>query len=331
MAQAEDFTFVVSNADAGIRLDTYLSQRVFELTRSQIKKLVQEGLILVNQFPSKPAAILRKGDLVNGSIPPPRRLDVIPQDIPLDILYEDSWIVVINKPAGMVVHPGAGIDSGTLVNALLFHCRDLSQINGVIRPGVVHRLDKNTSGVMVAAKNATAHHHLSAQFRTRQIEKRYVALVHGEIREWEGVIEAPLGRHPKERKRISIHTRKGRNAITQWRVIERFKGFTLLEVIPKTGRTHQIRAHLSSQGHPIVGDPEYRRGKWVERIRDPETRDRIGALKRQALHSERLGFIHPRGGEFMEFNAPLPDDMAGIIQFLSQGDRGLHPEREGRR
>ncbi|UCD70579.1 MAG: RluA family pseudouridine synthase [Syntrophobacterales bacterium] len=331
MAQAEDFTFVVGNSDAGMRLDTYLSQRVFELTRSQIKKLVQERRILLNRLPSRPAMRLREGDVVTGAIPPPRRLEVVPQDIPLDILNEDPWIIVINKPAGMVVHPGAGIDSGTLVNALLFHCRDLSQINGVIRPGIVHRLDKNTSGVMVAAKNAAAHHHLSIQFKTRQIRKRYIALIHGEMRGCEGVIEASLGRHPKERKRTSIHTRKGRNALTQWRVIKRFKGLSLLEVIPKTGRTHQIRAHLSSQGHPIVGDPEYCRGKWIERIRDPQIRDRIGMLKRQALHSECLCLVHPRSGEFMEFNAPLPDDMAGIIQFLSQHGEGHPSEGKGGR
>ena len=318
MAQAEDFRFVVGNADAGMRLDTYLSQRVVELTRSQIKKLVQEQGILVNHRPSKPATRLRRGDVITGSIPPPRRLDVIPQDIPLDILYEDPWIIVINKPVGMVVHPGAGIDSGTLVNALLFHCRDLSQINGIIRPGIVHRLDKNTSGVMVVAKNARAHDHLSAQFKARRVRKRYIALIHGEMKQSEGIIEAPLGRHPRERKRISIHTRTPRSAITQWRVMKRFKGFSLLEVIPKTGRTHQIRAHLSSRGHPILGDPEYCRARWVEGIRDPGVREGIGALKRQALHSERLGFIHPRSGEFVEFSAPLPRDMAEIIQFLSQ-------------
>lgn len=331
MAQAENFTFVVGDSDAGIRLDTYLSQRVFELTRSQIKKLLQEHLILLNHLPSKPAVRLRKGNVVTGSIPPPRRLDVIPQDIPLDILHEDPWIIVVNKPAGMVVHPGAGIDSGTLVNALLFHCSDLSQINGVIRPGIVHRLDKKTSGVMVAAKNAMAMHHLSLQFKKRQVRKRYIALVHGEMRESQGVIEAPLGRHPKERKRISVHTRKGRSAITQWRVIKRFKGLSLLEVIPKTGRTHQIRAHFSSRGHPIVGDPEYCRGKWIQRITDSQVRERISALGRQALHSERLGFIHPRSGEFMEFNVPLPDDMAQIIRFLSQHDEEhLSDGKEGR-
>lgn len=331
MAQAENFTFVVGDSDAGIRLDTYLSQRVFELTRSQIKKLLQEHLILLNHLPSKPAVRLRKGNVVTGSIPPPRRLDVIPQDIPLDILHEDPWIIVVNKPAGMVVHPGAGIDSGTLVNALLFHCSDLSQINGVIRPGIVHRLDKKTSGVMVAAKNAVAMHHLSLQFKKRQVRKRYIALVHGEMRESQGVIEAPLGRHPKERKRISVHTRKGRSAITQWRVIKRFKGLSLLEVIPKTGRTHQIRAHFSSRGHPIVGDPEYCRGKWIQRITDSQVRERISALGRQALHSERLGFIHPRSGEFMEFNVPLPDDMAQIIRFLSQHDEEhLSDGKEGR-
>lgn len=316
---------VVGVADAGMRLDVYLSQRVVDFTRSQIKKLVQEGLILVNHLPSKPAGKLRKGDVITGSIPEPKRLDVLAQDIPLDIIYEDPWIIVINKPAGMVIHPGAGINSGTLVNALLFHCEDLSQINGVIRPGIVHRLDKNTSGVMVAAKNAAAHHHLSAQFKARQVKKRYIALVHGEMRESEGIIDVPLGRHPKERKRISIHTRKGRRAITHWRVIGRLRGFSLLEVWPKTGRTHQIRAHLSSRGHPIVGDPEYRRGKWIERIKDPQIREGIIPLKRQALHSERLAFIHPRSGELVEFSASLPEDMAGIIQFLSQRAQGPEP------
>jgi len=328
MARAKDFTFVVGNPERGMRLDTYLSQWVAELTRSQIKRLVQEGLILLNHLPSKPAVKLRMGDVITGSIPPPRRLDLIPQDIPLDILYEDPWIIVVNKPAGMVVHPGAGIDAGTLVNALLFHCKDLSQINGVIRPGIVHRLDKNTSGVMVAAKNAMAHRHLSIQFKTRQVKKLYIALVHGDVRELEGIIEAPLGRHPKERKRISTHTRKARSAVTQWMVIQRFKGFALLEVIPKTGRTHQIRAHLSSRGYPIVGDPEYRRGKWIERIKDPQIREGIRALKRQALHSERLAFIHPRSGELVEFSAPLPEDMAGIIQFLSQHAQSHHPDAE---
>jgi len=318
MAQAQNFTFVVGDSDAGIRLDAYLSLKVGELTRSQIKKLVQEHLIVLNQLPSKPSVRLRKGDIVTGRIPPPRRLDVIPQDIPLDILFEDPWIIVVNKPAGMVVHPGAGIDSGTLVNVLLFHCRDLSQINGVIRPGIVHRLDKNTSGVMVAAKNASALRHLSLQFKKRQVNKRYIALVHGELKESHGVIETPLGRHPKERKRISIHTMKGRNAITQWRVLKRFKGLSLLEVTPKTGRTHQIRAHFSSRGHPIVGDPEYRREKWIQRITDPGVRERIKTLHRQALHSKRLGFIHPQSGEFMEFSAPLPEDMVEIIRFLSQ-------------
>ncbi len=224
MAQTEDFRFVVDNSDAGVRLDTYLSLKVGELTRSQIKKLIREHLIVLNQVPSKPSVRLSKGDLITGYIPPPRRLDVIPEDIPLDILFEDPWIVVVNKPAGMVVHPGAGIDSGTLVNALLFHCKDLSQINGVIRPGIVHRLDKNTSGVMVAAKNAIAMHDLSLQFKKRQVRKRYVALVHGELRESQGVIEAPLGRHPKERKRISIHTRKARSAITQVEGYQTFSG-----------------------------------------------------------------------------------------------------------
>lgn len=318
MAQAEDFTFVVDNSDAGTRLDAYLAQRACELTRSQIKKLVQDHLILLNHLPSKPAVRLRRGDVVTGHIPPPRTLDVIPEDIPLDILHEDPWIIVINKPAGMVVHPGAGVNSGTLVHALLFHCKDLSQINGVIRPGIVHRLDKQTSGVMAAAKNALAQHHLSLQFKKRQVRKRYIALVHGTPGESQGVIDAPLGRHPKERKRISTHTRKARNAVTQWRIIKRLGDFSLLEVLPRTGRTHQIRAHLSSRGHPIVGDPEYCKAKWNQRIADVRVREKVRGVQRQALHSERLGFIHPKNGEFVEFTAPIPDDMVHIIRFLSQ-------------
>lgn len=318
MAQAEDFTFVVDKSDAGTRLDAYLAQRAPELTRSQIKKLVQGHLILLNHLPSKPAVRLRRGDVVTGHIPPPRTLDVIPEDIPLDILYEDPWIIVIDKPAGMIVHPGAGVNSGTLVNALLFHCKDLSQINGVIRPGIVHRLDKQTSGVMAAAKNALAQHHLSLQFKKRQVRKRYIALVHGIPGESQGVIDAPLGRHPKERKRISIHTRKARNAVTQWRIINRLGDFSLLEVFPRTGRTHQIRAHLSSRGHPIVGDPEYCKAKWNQRIADARIRETVSGLKRQALHSECLGFLHPENEEFVEFTAPIPDDMIHIIRFLSQ-------------
>ena len=331
MAQAEDFSFIVDTSDAGTRLDAYLSRKLGELTRSQIKKLAQDHFILLNRLPSKPAVRLRKGDVVTGHIPPPRTLDVIPEDIPLDILHEDPWIIVINKPAGMVVHPGAGVNSGTLVNALLFHCTDLSQINGVIRPGIVHRLDKQTSGVMVAAKNAFAQHHLSLQFKKRQVTKRYIALIHGTPRESQGVIDAPLGRHPKERKRISVHTRKARNAITQWRIIKGFGDFSLLEVLPRTGRTHQIRAHLSSRGHPIVGDPEYCKAKWTQRITDFPVRESLKALQRQALHSERLGFIHPNSGEFVEFSAPLPDDMVHIIQFLSRHEEERPSEvRKGR-
>jgi 23S rRNA pseudouridine1911/1915/1917 synthase len=331
MAQAEDFTFIVDISDAGTRLDAYLSKKLGELTRSQIKKLAQDHFILLNHLPSKPAVRLRKGDVVTGHIPPPRTLDVIPEDIPLDILHEDPWIIVINKPAGMVVHPGAGVNSGTLVNALLFHCTDLSQINGVIRPGIVHRLDKQTSGVMVAAKNAFAQHHLSLQFKKRQVTKRYIALIHGTPRESQGVIDAPLGRHPKERKRISVHTRKARDAITQWRIIRRLGDFSLLEVLPRTGRTHQIRAHLSSRGHPIVGDPEYCKGKWTQRITDFPVRERLKALQRQALHAARLGFIHPKSGDMVEFSAPLPDDMVHIIKFLSRHEKERpSEERKGR-
>jgi 23S rRNA pseudouridine1911/1915/1917 synthase len=216
----------------------------------------------------------------------------------------------------MVVHPAAGNPAGTLVNALVYHCKDLAGINGVLRPGIVHRLDKDTSGVMVVAKNDVAHCHLTKQFKNRIVEKVYLAVAYGTLGQEEGSIDSAIGRHPSERKRMSTRTKRGRPALTEWRVLERFKGVTLLELFPKTGRTHQIRVHLASIGHPILGDPLYGRKRRLGAIEDPSIRKGLERMNRQALHAHRLGFIHPQTGERVEFVSPIPEDIRDILELL---------------
>jgi 23S rRNA pseudouridine1911/1915/1917 synthase len=234
-------------------------------------------------------------------------LSLKPEPIPLLVLYEDPSIIVIDKPAGMVVHPAPGNPSGTLVNALLHHCNDLSGINGALRPGIVHRLDKETSGVMVVAKNDESYRHLTRQFKNRTVEKVYLAIAYGNIKQNEGQIDSAIGRHPDQRKKMSTKTKKGRVALTRWKVLERLGPFTLLEIHPQTGRTHQIRVHLSSIGHPILGDPLYGKKGTVEMMKK---------MGRQALHAHRLGFTHPRTGERIQFVAPIPEDMSNVLSFL---------------
>jgi len=220
----------------------------------------------------------------------------------------------------MVVHPAAGNPAGTLVNALIYHCKDLAGINGVLRPGIVHRLDKDTSGVMVAAKNDQAYRHLATQFKNRTVEKVYLAFAHGTFGKKEGSIDSEIGRHPTERKRMSTRTKRGRSALTQWRVLEQFKEVTLLELFPKTGRTHQIRVHLASIGHPVLGDPLYGRKGKSRAIEKPLLRECVETLGRQALHAHRLGFIHPQTGERVEFLSPLPQDMQRVLESLRLED-----------
>lgn len=310
------FAFLVSKADGGKRFDHFLQQQNLSLSRSRIKQLIDSGQFLVNDRQVKAGAKLKPGDRVSGLVPAPRPLEARGENIPLDILYEDAHIIVVNKAPGMVVHPAPGVFSGTLVNALLFHCKDLSGINGVLRPGIVHRLDRYTSGVIVAAKNDLAHDSLVRQFKTRTVEKRYLAVAYGHLPEPEGLINASLGRHPINRTMISIHTRSPRQAITRWRVLEVLRHFTLLEIFPKTGRTHQIRVHLSSIGHPILGDLVYCRRKHLKQIEDPVVRSRAEKFQRQALHASDLRFFHPHSGEPVEFHAPLVHDMEEIIEFL---------------
>jgi 23S rRNA pseudouridine1911/1915/1917 synthase len=310
------FSFLASEGARGKRLDHFLQQQNLSLSRSRIKQLLEAGRILLNGGQVKPGTRLKAGDQITGSVPAPRPLEAKAENIPLHVLFEDAHIIVVNKPPGMVVHPAPGVFSGTLVNALLFHCKDLSGINGVLRPGIVHRLDRDTSGVIVAAKNDLAHESLVQQFKTRRVEKRYVAVIYGRPPKPEGVINTSLGRHPKRRLMVSVHTRSPRQAITAWRVLEELRHFVVLEVFPKTGRTHQIRVHLSSIGHPILGDRIYTRSKHLRRIEDPTVRSTAEKFPRQALHASDLRFLHPETGEPVSFHAPLAHDMEEIIGLL---------------
>jgi len=288
--------------DEGKRIDVFLAAEL-DYTRSYIKKLIVDGLVFVNGKTVKPSYKVKENDEVVVNIPEAEKIDVLPENIPLDILYEDDDIIVINKPQGMVVHPAPGNYSGTLVNALLYHCKNLSGINGILRPGIVHRLDKDTSGVMVIAKNDKAHISLSNQIKERSVFKKYVAIVEGVIKDEEGKIEAPIGRHPVDRKKMAV-IGDGRYALTLYKVLERFKENTLVEAVIKTGRTHQIRVHMAYIGHPVVGDPVY--GFKKQKFK----------LEGQALHSRVLGFMHPTKGVYMEFEAPLPEYFVRLIEIL---------------
>jgi 23S rRNA pseudouridine1911/1915/1917 synthase len=316
------FTIFVEESNAGRRLDTAVASRLSDCSRSLAATLIANQNILVNQQPKKPGYRLKSGDRIEGRIPAPELVDYEPEPIPLQILYQDSHIIVINKQPGIVVHPAPGHPSGTLVNALLFHCPDLGAIGGEIRPGIVHRLDKDTTGTMVIAKKSEAQEELSRQFKAREVQKKYLALVYGDVKSDTGEIKLPIGRHPVERKRMSTTTRKGRAAETAWIVRQRWGGITLLELNLKTGRTHQIRVHCATIGHPVVGDPVYRSPKLIRNLKErlsSHPSSIIAALKsadRQMLHAWQLGLTHPDSRKYMTFEAPLPADMDGLIAIL---------------
>jgi len=300
-------SYCVEEEDAGKRLDVFLTEQSDDFSRSYIDKLVSEGRALVNGKRVKSGYKIKAGDQVQMEIPNPKPLEVKAENIQLDILYEDNDIIVINKPRGMVVHPAAGNYTGTLVNALINHCDDsLSDINGVIRPGIVHRIDKDTSGVLVVAKNNKSHLRLSEKLKEHDIERVYVALAEGIIDEDSGKIDAPIGRNPIERKKMAINMKNGRRAVTYFKVLERFKSATLLELRLETGRTHQIRVHLSFIDHPIVGDPLYgRKKKMID-------------FSGQALHAKLLGFVHPGTEKYVEFQAALPKELEELIEKFRQ-------------
>jgi 23S rRNA pseudouridine1911/1915/1917 synthase len=296
----------------GERLDVYIAAQDLGLSRSQVKRLIEEARVSVNGEAAKASVRLHAGDCVAVEVPPPAPSEAVAEEIPLEVLYEDKDLIVIVKPAGMVVHPAAGVHAGTLVNALLAHCRDLAGVGGTLRPGIVHRLDKGTTGVMVAAKNDAAHAGLARQFKDHSIARRYLALVCGRLTPDRGVIDTLLGRDPRARVRFTSRVRAGRRAVTHFEVRERLPGMTLVALTLETGRTHQIRVHLSERGHPVVGDPTYGRGK-IGADASAAVRAAARALGHPMLHAELLGFVHPVTGERLEFRAPLPEDFASFL------------------
>lgn len=295
----------VSPEDAGVRIDKYLAEQLPDITRSYLQKLLKDGSVQMNGKPVKASTKTAVGAVIALTIPEPEEPEILPENIPLDILYEDSDVILINKPKNMVVHPAAGHYTGTLVNALMYHCRgDLSGINGVLRPGIVHRIDKDTTGVLIVCKNDRAHNALAEQLKEHSITRKYRAIVCGNLKEDEGTVDAPLGRHPQDRKKMAIVRSGGKRAVTHYRVLERFGNDTYIECQLETGRTHQIRVHMASLGHPLLGDEIYGRAKSPFK------------LEGQTLHAMVLGFIHPTTGEYMEFEAPLPEYFEKLLKKL---------------
>jgi 23S rRNA pseudouridine1911/1915/1917 synthase len=295
-------TFFLSNEEAGQRIDRVAAARMPDLSRSRVQRLIEDGLVTLNGQPVRASTSVRTGDRLEVVVPPPEPTELIPQEIPLPVVYEDADVVVVDKPAGLVVHPAPGHAQGTMVNALLARYPDLA-IGGSLRPGIVHRLDRFTSGLIVVARHDVAFQHLAAQTKARTMLKAYLVLVDGHMPEREGRIDAPIGRHPRERKRMAVVS-KGRPARTRYRVMEELGPYTLVEAQLETGRTHQIRVHLAYSGHPVLGDPQYGRQAGV-----------LG-LTRQFLHAYQLGFRLPSSDEFRLFEAPLPEDLATVLEKL---------------
>ncbi len=302
-------------------MDLFLASRSLDISRSRIQELIRQGAVTVNQDPSRASYRIRAGDHITIVIPPPSPTSFEPEPVAFEIIHEDASLLVVNKPAGLVVHPAAGHATGTLVHGLLWHCHDLSGIGGVTRPGIVHRLDKDTSGLMVVAKNDQAHASLARQFKSGEVKKEYKALVNGRVEGLEGKIDLPIGRHPRKRKKMAVALKRGKGAITLWWLMEHFKsGFSLISVTIKTGRTHQIRVHFANMGNPVVGDQVYGYGKnwwkghplWKEGI--------LPLPRRQLLHAGSLGFRHPDTGRFVTFDVPIPEDMEEIIGHLREID-----------
>ncbi len=297
--------YVIEEADENQRIDLYLSLIDDTLSRSYIQKLIKEKMVFVNEKEIKNNYKTSKGDQIKLYLPKAKELDIIPENIPLDIIFEDKDIIIVNKPKGMVVHPAPGHPGGTLVNALLYHFKDnLSTINGVVRPGIVHRIDRDTTGILVVCKNDNSHKSISDQLKVHSITRKYHAIVYGRLKEDEGTINAPIGRHSVDRKKMAINQKNGRNAITHYKVLEYLNGFTYIECTLETGRTHQIRVHMASLYHPILGDTVY----------GPSNSP--FSLDGQTLHAKVLGIIHPTTGSYMEFEVPLPSYFSELLNKL---------------
>ena len=317
MPDEAGFTFTATEADSDQRLDSLIAEKLPRCSRKLATSLIRQGLIHVYGSTKKPGYRIRPGDVINGVIPEPTPVRFQPEPIHLDILFEDNDIIVLNKAPGVVVHPAPGNYTGTLVNGLLYHCPDLEGIGGQIRPGIVHRLDKGTSGVLLVAKNQTAHTELSHQFKSRRVDKKYLSLVHGVFKEKSGEVTLPIGRHPTHRKKMSVHTQKPKQAKTLWKVTEQYDGLTLLEISLLTGRTHQIRVHCDAIHHPVVGDPVYGirgAGRRISRLKQPGKL--IQNISRQMLHAWRLSIDHPITRQRTTFTAPLPEDMQALLENL---------------
>lgn len=301
----KQISFPVDNELENIRIDRFLAEMMKEQSRSYIQKLIKEGLVTVNQSTIKSNYKVQSDDLIQITVPEPEEPDILPENIPLDILYEDQDILIINKPKGMVVHPSAGHYSHTVVNAVMYHCKDnLSGINGVMRPGIVHRIDMDTTGAIVICKNDTAHQNLAEQLKEHSITRKYRAIVYGDFKEENGTITGDIGRHPTDRKKMAIVQRNGKPAVTHYQVLERFSSYTYIECQLETGRTHQIRVHMASKGHPLLGDFVYGPSKCPF------------ILQGQCLHAMTLGFQHPTTGKYVEFEAPLPEYFTHLLQNL---------------
>ncbi|MET3194383.1 RluA family pseudouridine synthase [Bacillus sp. OAE603] len=297
------FTFAVEEEQHLERIDTFITAQNEEWSRSQVQIWLKEDLVLVNGEKVKRNYKVKQGDEISVSVPDPKPLEIIAENIPLEIYYEDSDVIVVNKPRGMVVHPALGHETGTLVNALMYHCKDLSGINGILRPGIVHRIDKDTSGLLMVAKNDVAHEKLAEQLREKTTVRKYIAIVHGVIQHEEGTIDAPIGRDKSDRQSMTVTEENAKEAVTHFKVLERFEEFTLVECQLETGRTHQIRVHMKYIGFPLAGDPKYGPRKTID-------------IDGQALHAAVLGFKHPRTGEYMEFSSPIPKVMEDVLENL---------------
>lgn len=302
---AERFEWTVEAADAGERIDKFVADRLEDgISRTQVQGWIKIGFVRLSGREVKPNYKLATSDVVTVDVPEAAETELVPEPIPLDVAFEDSDMIVINKPRGLVVHPAPGHSSGTLVNALMYHCKDLSGINGELRPGIVHRIDKDTSGLIMAAKNDLAHASLAAQLKEHTVARTYLAVVHGNVTHEHGTVDAPIGRDPHDRKLFTVTDRNSKHAVTHFAVLERLGDFTVLELKLETGRTHQIRVHMKFIGHPLVGDPMYGPSKTTH------------LLQGQALHAQTLGFSHPRTGAALEFHAELPDDLKDLLHRL---------------